>query len=227
MVITVSALVFADRAQAGGLLAAELERRGDLVAGAVVLGIPRGGVAVAAELARGRDVTLDVALARKVGAPGNPELALGAVGPDGGATIDEDVAARLVPDPAWLREAVARTRREVEDRVGRFRGGRPPIDVWGRRVIVVDDGLATGSTARAVGQWLQGAGTERSVLAVPVGPPTTVERLRDTYDDVVALVTPEPFYAVGEFYRDFHQVTDQEVVDLLSAASPGPRSPGE
>ena len=222
-----SSLVFADRTQAGRLLAAELERRGDLVPGAVVFGIPRGGVAVAAEVARGRDVTLDVALARKVGAPGNPELALGAVGPDGRATIDDDVAVRLAPDPDWLRDAVDRTRREVEDRVRRFRGGRLPVDVHGRRVIVVDDGLATGSTARAVGHWLQGAGAERSVLAVPVGPAATVERLRDAYDVVVALITPEPFYAVGEFYRDFRQVTDEEVVDLLSAANQGPRSPGE
>jgi putative phosphoribosyl transferase len=216
MVTTVPALVFADRAEAGRLLGAELENRGELPPGALVLGIPRGGVVVAAEVARGRNAILDVALARKVGAPANPELALGAVGPDGQATIDMDVAERLVPDADWLRDAVARTRREVQDRVRRFRGDRPPVDVRDRHVVVVDDGLATGSTARAVGEWLRGGGAARSVLAVPVGPPGTVERLRELYDEVVVLETPEPFYAVGEFFRDFRQVTDDEVVRLLA-----------
>ena len=130
--------------------------------------------------------------------------------------IDMDVAQRLVPHPDWLRDAVERTRQEVQDRVRRFRGDRPPIDVLGRHVVVVDDGLATGSTARAVGQWLRGGSVARSVLAVPVGPPATVERLSDLYDEVVVLETPEPFYAVGEFYRDFRQVTDEEVIRLLA-----------
>jgi predicted phosphoribosyltransferase len=216
MVTTVPALVFADRAEAGRLLGAELEKRGELPPGALVLGIPRGGVVVAAEVARGRDVILDVALARKVGAPANPELALGAVGPDGQATIDMDVAERLAPHADWLRDAVGRTRQEVQDRVRRFRGDRPPLDVVAHHVVVVDDGLATGSTARAVGQWLRGGRAARSVLAVPVGPPGTVERLSDLYDEVAVLDTPEPFYAVGEFYRDFRQVTDEEVIRLLS-----------
>jgi predicted phosphoribosyltransferase len=215
MVITVPPLVFADRAEAGRLLGAELDRRGELPPGVLVLGIPRGGVVVAAEVARGRDAIFDVALARKVGAPANPELALGAVGPDGQATIDMDVAQRLAPHADWVRDAVARTREEVQDRVRRFRGDRPPIDVVGRHVVVVDDGLATGSTARAVGQWLRGGQAARSVLAVPVGPPGTVERLSDLYDEVVVLEMPEPFYAVGEFYRDFRQVTDEEVIRLL------------
>src|SRR5437867_3395413 len=115
MVITVPVLVFADRAEAGRLLGADLDTRGELPPGALVLGIPRGGVVIAAEVVRGRDATLDAALARKVGAPANPELALGAVGPDGQATIDADVAQRLAPHPDWLRDAVARTRQEVAD----------------------------------------------------------------------------------------------------------------
>ena len=216
MVITVPSLVFADRAEAGRLLGVELDRRREVPPGVLVLGIPRGGVVVAAEVARGRDASFDVALARKVGAPANPELALGAVGPDGQATIDMDVAERLAPHAGWVRDAVAHTRREVQDRVRRFRGDRPPIDVVGRHVVVVDDGLATGSTARAVGQWLGGGQAARSVLAVPVGPPGTVERMSDLYNDVVVLETPEPFYAVGEFYRDFRQVTDEEVIQLLA-----------
>ena len=218
MVITVPPRVFADRAEAGLLLGSELDACRELPSGALVLGIPRGGVAVAAEVARGRPVTVDVALARKVGAPGNPELALGAVGPDGRATIDRDMAERLVPHADWLRDAVARTRQEVEDRVRRFRGDRLPVEIAGRHVVVVDDGLATGSTARAVGQWLQGGGAARAVLAVPVGPLGTAEQLRELYDEVIVLASPEPFFAVGEFYRDFHQVTDEAVVRLLVSA---------
>jgi putative phosphoribosyl transferase len=207
---------FADRVEAGRLLAQELERRGELPPGVVVLGIPRGGAVLAAEIAERPDTVLDVALARKIGAPFNPELAIGAVGPDGQALVDTEVAQRLVPDPDWLGDAIERTRREVEDRVRRFRGERAPIDVRCRHVVVVDDGLATGSTAGAVGLWLKGAGATRAILAVPVGPRGTVERLREVYDDVVVLATPEPFFAVGEFYRDFRQVTDEEVIKLLA-----------
>lgn len=160
---------------------------------------------------------LDVGLARKVGAPGNPELAIGAVGPDGGATIDDGIVERLRIPPDWVDDAVGRTRREVEERVRRFRVGRPPLDVAGRPVIVVDDGLATGNTAAAIGDWLRRAGAG-STLAVPVGPVQTVERLREIYDDVVVVDTPEPFFAVGEFYGNFDQVSDDEVRSLLAAA---------
>jgi putative phosphoribosyl transferase len=207
---------FADRAEAGRLSAEELERRGELPPGVVVLGIPRGGVVLAAEIAKGRDALLDVALARKIGAPSNPELAIGAVGPDGKALVDMEVAQRLVPDPDWLHEAIERTRREVEERVRRFRGERPQVDARDRHVVVVDDGVATGSTAGAVGLWLQGAGAKRAILAVPVGPRGTVDRLSEVYDEVVVLSVPEPFYAVGEFYRDFRQVSDEEVIKLLT-----------
>jgi putative phosphoribosyl transferase len=216
MVITMPPTRFADRAEAGRLLAVELERRGELPTGAVVLGIPRGGVTVAAEVARRGDLALDVALARKVGAPGNRELAIGAVGPDGRAMIEMDIAQRLVRDSRWLEDAVGRARAEVAERVRRFRGDRPPLDFRGRDVVVIDDGVATGSTALAVGQWLREAGAGRAILAVPVGPPATIARLRDVYDDVIALLVPEPFYAVGEFYVDFRQVTDEEVAAVLA-----------
>jgi putative phosphoribosyl transferase len=182
----------------------------------VVLGIPRGGVVTAAEVARVLDLPLDVALARKVGAPGNPELAIGAVGPDGAAVIDEDLARRVGANEEWLARAVENEQHEVAERQRRFRGGRPPLDVTGREVIVVDDGVATGSTAAAVAGWLAGAGARRRVLAVPVAPPQTVSRLADAYDDVVTLATPAAFFAVGEFYVDFRQVTDDEVRQLLT-----------
>jgi putative phosphoribosyl transferase len=206
---------FADRVEAGRRLGEELKARGIGAEGAVVLGIPRGGVVTAAEVARVLGAPLDVALARKVGAPGNAELAIGAVGPDGAAVIDEDLARRVGATAEWLARAVEREQREVADRQRRFRDGRPPLDVVGRQAIVVDDGVATGSTAVAVGRWLAGAGALRRVLAVPVAPPQTTDRLGDAYDEVHILATPPAFFAVGEFYANFRQVTDDEVRQLL------------
>jgi putative phosphoribosyl transferase len=197
---------FADRVEAGRRLGEELRSRG--------IGTDRG--VVLAEVARVLGLPLDVALARKVGAPGNPELAIGAVGPDGAAVIDEDLARRVGATGEWLARAVEVERREVEARQARFRGDRLPLDVTDREVVVVDDGVATGSTAAAVARWLAGAGARRRVLAVPVAPPQTAGRLAQAYDDVVALATPAAFFAVGEFYADFRQVTDDEVRELLS-----------
>jgi putative phosphoribosyl transferase len=208
---------FADRVEAGRRLGEELRSRGIGVDGAIVLGIPRGGVVTAAEVARVLGLPLDVALARKVGAPGNRELAIGAVGPDGTAVIDESLARRVGATGDWLTRAVEAERQEVVDRQSRFRGDRPPLDVAGRETIVVDDGVATGSTAAAVAGWLSGAGARRRVLAVPVAPPTTAAQLAEAYDDVVTLATPPAFFAVGEFYVDFRQVTDDEVRQLLTA----------
>jgi putative phosphoribosyl transferase len=207
---------FGDRVEAGRRLGEDLRARGIGGEGGVVLGIPRGGVVTAAEVARVLGLPLDVALARKVGAPGNPELAIGAVGPDGAAVIDEDLARRVGANQEWLARAVEQEQHEVAERQRRFRGGRPPLDVTGREVIVVDDGVATGSTAAAVAGWLAGAGARRRVLAVPVAPPQTASRLANAYDDVVVLSTPAAFFAVGEFYVDFRQVTDNEVRELLS-----------
>ncbi|MBV8984435.1 MAG: phosphoribosyltransferase [Acidimicrobiia bacterium] len=206
---------FADRTEAGRLLGEDLRGRGIGGEDTVVLGIPRGGVVTAAQVAEILGAPLDVALARKVGAPGNPELAIGAVGPDGSAVIDEDLARRVGATAEWLTQATARERDEVAERQQRFRGGRPPLDVTGRQVIVVDDGVATGSTAIAVGRWLAGAGAARRILAVPVAPPQTVRRLTEAYDDVVVLAAPPAFFAVGEFYTDFRQVTDDEVRQRL------------
>jgi len=211
-------MTFEDRIEAGRRLGEELRARGipPESATGLVLGIPRGGVLTAAEVAKVLGLPLDVALARKVGAPANPELAVGAVGPDGRATIDEGVARRVGADDRWLAEAVDRARAEVADRLRQFRGGRPPLEVEGRVVIVVDDGVATGSTAAAVGRWLADARVARSVLAVPVAPPSTAARLGDVYDEVVTLATPDAFFAVGEFYRDFRQVSDDQVRELLA-----------
>jgi predicted phosphoribosyltransferase len=207
---------FADRAEAGRRLGEALAERGVDAGGAIVLGIPRGGVVIGDEVARVLGLPLDVALAHKIGAPGNPELAIGAVGPDGSAVIDEDLARRVGATPEWLAAAVEREQHEVADRQRRFRGDRPPLDVAGREAIVVDDGVATGSTAIAVGRWLAGAGARRRILAVPVAPPQTADRLGHAYDDVLVLASPPTFFAVGEFYVDFRQVTDDEVRQLLN-----------
>ncbi|MBV9411734.1 MAG: phosphoribosyltransferase, partial [Acidimicrobiia bacterium] len=207
---------FADRVEAGHRLGEALVERAVGGEGSVVLGIPRGGVVIGAEVARVLGLPLDVALAHKVGAPGNPELAIGAVGPDGTAVIDEALARRVGATDAWLADAVEREQHEVADRQRRFRGDRPPLDVADREAIVVDDGVATGSTAIAVGRWLAGAGARRRILAVPVGPPQTADRLAHAYDDILVLASPQAFFAVGEFYVDFRQVTDDEVRELLA-----------
>ncbi|MBV9286162.1 MAG: phosphoribosyltransferase [Acidimicrobiia bacterium] len=206
---------FADRTDAGRALGEELRARAIGDEEAVVLGIPRGGVVTAAQVAEILGGPLEVALARKVGAPGNAELAIGAVGPDGSAMIDEELSRRVGATADWLARAVEHERHELAERQQRFRGGRPPLDVTGRDVIVVDDGVATGSTAIAVGRWLAGAGARHRILAVPVAPPQTVGRLREAYHDVVVLAAPSAFFAVGEFYADFRQVTDDEVRELL------------
>jgi putative phosphoribosyl transferase len=224
MVASFPGAVFRDRRHAGDVLANLLVERGQRGRADLVLGIPRGGVVVASVVADTLGCPLDVALARKVGAPGNPELAVGAVGPDGSAVVEERVARRLGAAGEWLQRAVAAEAEEVRRRLERFRSGRPPLDVSGRNVIVVDDGVATGSTAAAVGQWLVHAGAASTLLAVPVGPASARERLVPPYDALEAVALVEGFRSVGEHYSDFGQTSDEEVLELLQQ-SPG-QSPG-
>lgn len=216
MVAVDEVLVFADRAEGGRRLGAALAERGDPPADAVVCGIPRGGVVVAAEVARVLHRPLRAVVARKVGAPGHAELAVGAVGPDGVAVLDENLLQRVGATQAWLDEALARARAEVAERLTDFPGVVDADAVRGRPVIVVDDGVATGSTAAAVGRWLGHVDAGHRLLALPVGPPDTVERLGGDYDEVFALETPAGFMAVGQWYRDFTQTTDDEVRRLLA-----------
>jgi putative phosphoribosyl transferase len=204
---------FVDRADAGRRLADALERSS--VDDPVVLGIPRGGVAVGAEVARRLGAPLDVVLPRKVRAPWNPELGLGAVAP-GVRVLDDALIGRLHVSNRYLEEEIATQLREIDRRERVYRGERPPAAIRGGSAIVVDDGIATGGTAVAALRWTRGQGADRVMLAVPVAPPATVERMREEADDVVVLATPDPFLAVGEWYERFEQTTDEEVIALLS-----------
>ncbi len=216
-------MTFIDRADAGRRLAARLQPlRGEAV---VVLGLPRGGVPVAYEVARALDAPLDVIVVRKLGVPFQPELGMGAIGEDGVRIINEEVIHVAGVSASQLDEVEARERAELERRVRRFRGDRPRVALKGRTVVVVDDGIATGSTARAACQVARAQGAARVVLAVPVAPRDWEVRFGADADEFVCLDTPEPFYAIGQFYDDFAQTSDEEVIACLErAARPVPRA---
>jgi putative phosphoribosyl transferase len=210
-------VMFEDRFEAGRRLAEVLIHlaEGEEV---VVLGVPRGGVEVAAEVARARGWLLDIVIPRKVGAPFNPELGLGAIAP-GVRVLDERMIRTLnVPD-GYLEREIAIQEEEIRRRTEAYRGGRPPTELAGRVAVVVDDGVATGGTAAAALRWARAQGATRVVLAVPVAPREAVARLSKEADEVVCLATPEPFFAVGQWYERFVQTSDQEVVDLLERAA--------
>src|SRR5665811_364017 len=208
---------FTDRIDAGRRLAESLR---DLHGSdAVVLGLPRGGVVVAREVARALDAPLDVIVVRKLGVPSRPELGMGAIGEGGVRIINEQVMRFEGITEADLMSVEERERDVLERRAHRFRSGRERIPVAGRTVIVVDDGIATGSTARAACQVARAQGAARVVLAVPVAPPDAVAHLREDVDELVCLATPDDFFAVGQWYRDFRQTTDDEVVACLDDAA--------
>ncbi len=208
-----SASRFRDRTEAGERLAEALVDRG--VDADVVLAIPRGGLPLGRAVADALGVPLDIVVASKIGAPHNSEFAIGAVASDGSAWLDEETIERLGVDDDYVRTEREREAENAAEKAERYRAGSGPPDLDGRSVVVVDDGVATGSTAVAAVRLARERGADRVVLAVPVGPPSAVADLRDEADDVVCLRTPASFGAVGQFYDRFDQVTDEEAIGYL------------
>jgi putative phosphoribosyl transferase len=212
-------MVFADRVDAGRKLATRLKHLRDEPV--VVLGLPRGGVPVAYEVATALGAPLDVIVVRKLGVPFQPELGMGAIGEDGARIINDEIVRMTGVSEPQLAEVESRERAELERRALRFRGDRPRVPLAGRTAVVVDDGIATGSTARAACQVARAHGAARVVLAVPVAPPGWTARFSGDADEFVCLDTPEPFFAIGQFYVDFSQTSDEEVMTCLQRASEG------
>ena len=209
---------FRDRAEAGRALAQALERYAGLD-DLLVLALPRGGVPVAYEVARALPAPLDVFLVRKLGVPGHEELAMGALASGGVRVLNPDVVDHLHIPESIIDGVAEREQAELERRAREYRGDRSPPDVRGRTVILVDDGLATGSTMRAAAAAVREQQPAQIVVAVPVAAPATCQDFKREVDDVVCALTPEPFYAVGVWYEDFSQTTDAEVRHLLDLAT--------
>jgi predicted phosphoribosyltransferase len=212
--------IFRNRGHAGTWLAEHLRRfRGPET---VVLGIPRGGILVAAEVARSLGAKLDIAVARKLPAPGQPELAIGAVTHTGGLFLDAELIHWLGVGDPYLRGVIEQGRVEAERRERAFRGGEPAQPIAGKVVIVVDDGLATGATMRAAVRTLRQAKPKRLIVAAPVGSPEACHALQSEVDEVVCPLEVPDFQAVGRFYEDFRQTTDREVQDALEGSHSAP-----
>jgi putative phosphoribosyl transferase len=210
-------MIFRNRIDAGERLTEKLEHyagRPDVI----VLALPRGGVPIGYEVARALGAPLDVFLVRKLGVPGREELAMGAIASGGVRVLNEDVVSELGIPEYWLDKVAARELEELQRRETAYRDGRPAPDVRGKSVILVDDGLATGASMRAAVAALRKFGPGRIVVAVPVGAAQTCDEFRDLADEVVCAETPDPFYAVGSWYADFDQTTDDEVRDILARA---------
>jgi predicted phosphoribosyltransferase len=210
-------MAFKNREDAGRRLAKRLAAWHD--EDVVVLGLPRGGVPVAYEVALALDAPLDVIIVRKLGVPVQPELGMGALGEDGVRVLNSDVIELARIGERELEAVEHRERAEVARRSQQFRGDRPRILLEGRVVVIIDDGIATGSTARAACAVARAHGARRVVLATPVAPPSAAQELRSAADEVVVLETPQHFFAIGEWYDDFSQTPDREVTDLLERAA--------
>ncbi|MGB8962942.1 MAG: phosphoribosyltransferase [Pseudonocardiaceae bacterium] len=211
--------MFVDRADAGRQLGQRLQPL--LGLDVVVLGLPRGGVRVAAEVANALNAPLDVIMVRKLGVPAQPELAMGAIGEGGVRIVLAETVRRAGVTPDQLSAVESRERAELQRRAERFRGDRTRVPLAGRIAVVVDDGIATGSTALVACQVARAHGAARIVLAVPVAPVDWVVKFRDAADELIALVTPEALRAIGGWYTDFSQTTDEEVVACLRGAVTG------
>jgi predicted phosphoribosyltransferase len=203
---------FKNRVDAGRQLASALQ---SVSKSAIVLAIPRGGLVVGFEVAKALSVPLDIVITRKIGAPDNPELAIGAVAEDGTAILDDGLVRMLQVSKGYISEEVEKQKMEIKRRLLRYRGDMPYPILEDREVIVVDDGVATGSTLKVAIMSIRKKRAKTIIVAVPVGPLNTVNELKRIVDNLVCLQTPEPFYAIGEFYDDFEQTEDEEVIKLL------------
>jgi putative phosphoribosyl transferase len=213
---------FRDRAEAGRRLALQLERFRD--ERPVVFAMPRGGVPVAAEVARALGAPLDVAIVRKVGAPRNPEFAIGAVAEGGTVVLSRSAIRSLRVSPRRTRSLLAAAERDLDAAIARYRRGAPPLEVSGRCAILVDDGLATGRSARAALRSLRARGAARLVLAVPVGAPSSLHALREEAEEIVCVRTPPEMWAIGLWYEDFEPTREEQVSALLAELG-GTREP--
>jgi putative phosphoribosyl transferase len=215
-ILSTSGTPFANREEAGKLLAAELgEYRGK---NTVVLGIPRGGMVIAREIARELHAELDIVLAHKLGTPGHEELAMGSVTEDGKVFLNQEVIGELGVEEAYIEQEKARQVAEIKRRAGLFRRARPKVPLKGRIVIVTDDGVATGATTQAAFWAVRLEQPEKLIAALPVGPEYTIRRLAEDVDEMLCLRTPPLFAAVGQFYQQFYQVEDEDVLKILSDA---------
>jgi putative phosphoribosyl transferase len=211
-------MIFINRQEAGRRLASHLGKYADRP-DVIVLGVPRGGVAVAFEVAKTLHLPLDVFVLRKLGVPGHEELAFGAIGSGGVRVLNSDVVEELGLSARDISRVTRTESHELERREQMFRGDRPPLDAYERVVILVDDGIATGASARAAIAALRQMKPTAIVIATPVAPLRTCNMLQPEVDELVCLEMPEPFYGVGQFYQDFTQVSDEEVTELLDRAS--------
>lgn len=210
---------FRDRVEAGRLLTQNLShyhRRKDVL----ILGLPRGGVPVAAEVAKALDLPWDIWLVRKLGLPHNPEIAMGAIAMGGMHLLNRELITSKQIDPQQVRQIADREEQELERRAHLYRRDRPLPELKGKTVIVVDDGIATGSTIRVVIAALRQYSPQRIVVAVPLASPRVVQSIQSEVDEVVTVIQPDPFYAVNLWYQDFHQTTDQEVCQLMERSDP-------
>jgi len=209
-------MIFLNRQQAGNLLAAKLkesELGGDNL---LVLAIPRGGVVVGQALAEALNSPLDIILVKKIGAPNNPELAIGAVGAFGEPTLDEELAKKTGADDNYIKNQISKIKIEIQEREKTFRSDKQPLDLKDKIVILTDDGVATGSTVVAAINILRQQNPKKIIVAVPVIAKDALAKIESVADEVVYLEAPEMFFAVGQFYQDFSQITDAEVIQLLA-----------
>jgi putative phosphoribosyl transferase len=211
-------MLFKDRADAGRKLAQELPGYGGRT-DVIVLGLPRGGVPVAFEVAKALKAPLDIFLVRKLGAPGQKELAMGAIAPGGVRVLNHDVVQALNISDEIIETIAAEEQQELERREQAYRGDRPKPDVRGHTLILVDDGLATGASMRAAVIALRGQEPARIIVAVPTAAPETCEALKGEVDEIVCVATPQPFLGIGASYEEFSQMTDEEVRELIEQAS--------